>query len=63
MTGRGRRIRRAVSPEAGGKWSLSGERSRFDLGPPFSWPIVPDRKRANSPLTFLAPTIVLEIAP
>ena len=67
MTGR---RRRSVSVFGGwcrlkpwGKWSLNGGADPIGLRPPFFWPAVYGRKRADPTLTFLSPTIVLEIAP
>jgi hypothetical protein len=67
MTGR---RRRSVSVFGGrcplkpwGKWSLNGRADPIRLRPPSLGPLFPGRKRADPTLTFLSPTIVLEIAP
>src|SRR3984957_326222 len=65
MTGR---RRRSVSVFGGrcplkpwGKWSLNGRADPIRLRPPSLGPLFPGRKRADPSLTFLSPTIVLEI--
>ena len=67
MTGRRRRsvsaFRRWCRLKPWGKWSLNGGADPIRLRPPFFWPAVYGRKGADPTLTFLSPTIVLEIAP